>query len=416
MKTENLTIDDVIAKTTECLIGSGLQSVTAWGHYHKFYTMLSKYQHSVGIPHYDLDTIEAFLDLQEKRFKSGEIQAHEFKNIKHVMKTMVDYVANDIIDTPATLRGTRFVLNDTFEHLLVDYLSSRDFHPNTQDDVVWAIRRFLYYLEQIGHKTLRCITDEHVRKFLILMSERLASGSLKNMMCYLRKFGDFAYQGGYSAFHFAPLFAVTIQRENRIYPVLTDEELERILCQVDTNTVLGKRDMAMIMFGVTTGMRAIDIVNLRLSDIDWLRGEIRLVQKKTGKQATLPLMPKAGEATKEYILNGRPESTSEYIFLTTKYPIRKLTDDTTFGYMFGKYQRMAGVEHKPFDGKGFHSLRRKIATKMIVSGVPVTTVSQVLGQLKMDSARQYLVFDTESLRVCALGLDGIELAGGVFHG
>ncbi len=83
--------------------------------------------------------------------------------------------------------------------------------------------------------------------------------------------------------------------------------------------------------------------------------------------------------------------------------------------MFGKYERMAGIERKPFDGKGFHSLRRRIATKMIVSGVPVTTVSQVLGQMEMDSAKQYLVFDVENLRECAIGLDGIEVAGGVFH-
>ena len=76
---------------------------------------------------------------------------------------------------------------------------------------------------------------------------------------------------------------------------------------------------------------------------------------------------------------------------------------------------MAGINRKPFNGKGFHSLRRRIATKMIVSGVQVTTVSQVLGQMKMDSAKQYLVFDMENLKECALGIEGIEVVGGVFH-
>lgn len=76
---------------------------------------------------------------------------------------------------------------------------------------------------------------------------------------------------------------------------------------------------------------------------------------------------------------------------------------------------MAGIKRQPFDGKGFHSLRRRIATKMVIAGVPVTTVSQVLGQMKMDSAKQYLVFDTENLRECAISLAGIEVAGGVFN-
>ena len=80
--------------------------------------------------------------------------------------------------------------------------------------------------------------------------------------------------------------------------------------------------------------------------------------------------------------------------------------------MFGKYQRMAGIERKPFDGKGFHSIRRRIATKMIVSGVPVTTIANVLGQLDIESSKQYLSFDTENLRECALSLKGIEMLGG----
>ena len=296
--------------------------------------MLSRYQHSIGIYGYDLDAIDSFMKKQEDRCHVGEISARELRNIRRVMKVMIDYVANDIIDTATTAYGTKFVLNEPFEAILAEYLASRTLHPNTKDDVVWAIRRFLYYLDQIGHKTLHCVTDEHVRKYLVLMSERLASGSLKNMMCYLKEFGKFARQNGYADFDFAPMFEVKVRRENKVYPILTDAELERTLAQIDTNTAMGKRDMAMIMLGLTTGMRAIDIVNLRLCDIDWLRGEIRLVQKKTANPVILPLMPKAGESIREYILNGRPECSSEYIFLTTKFPIRKFTDDTTFGYMF----------------------------------------------------------------------------------
>ena len=35
--------------------------------------------------------------------------------------------------------------------------------------------------------------------------------------------------------------------------------------------------------------------------------------------------------------------------------------------------------------------------------------------MKMDSAKQYLVFDTENLRECVISLAGIEVAGGVFN-
>ena len=172
--------------------------------------------------------------------------------------------------------------------------------------------------------------------------------------------------------------------------------------------------MAMILLGVSTGMRAADIVNLKLHDIDWLNGELHLVQNKTSNPVVLPLMRNVGEALKDYILNARPDISSEYVFLTTRFPIRKLSEGTSLAFIFEKYEEMAGIERKPFDGKGFHSLRRRIATKMVIAGVPVTTVSQVLGQMKMDSAKQYLSFNTENLRECAISLDGIEIDGGVF--
>ena len=97
------------------------------------------------------------------------------------------------------------------------------------------------------------------------------------------------------------LFAdVKIRRENKIYPVISDHELERTLAQINTKSLVGKRDMAMILLGVSTGMRAADIVNLKLHDIDWLNGELHLVQNKTANPVVLPLMRNVGEALKDY--------------------------------------------------------------------------------------------------------------------
>ena len=79
------------------------------------------------------------------------------------------------------------------------------------------------------------------------------------MMCYLREFSKFVARKGYSDFDMTALFSVRIRRESKIYPVMSDKELELILKQVDTKTDMGKRDMAMLMLAATTGLRAIDI-------------------------------------------------------------------------------------------------------------------------------------------------------------
>jgi integrase len=60
------------------------------------------------------------------------------------------------------------------------------------------------------------------------------------------------------------------------------------------------------MLGVVLGLRACDVKALRLTDIDWRRGEICIVQHKTGKPLALPLTTDVGEALKDYILHARP--------------------------------------------------------------------------------------------------------------
>ncbi|EOS23910.1 hypothetical protein C806_02696 [Lachnospiraceae bacterium 3-1] len=71
--------------------------------------------------------------------------------------------------------------------------------------------------------------------------------------------------------------------------MLTKDEIQRTVAQVDRSTVMGKRDYAIILLSARNGLRGSDIINLKLTDV--------------------------GEALKEHILNGRPDSHSEFIFL-----------------------------------------------------------------------------------------------------
>ena len=84
------------------------------------------------------------------------------------------------------------------------------------------------------------------------------------------------------------------------------------------------------------------------------------------------------------------------------------------GYTYAKYQQKAGIERRPFDGKGFHSLRRMLAKDMTVAGIPVTTTAQILGHSNLNTVKQYISLDTVHLKECALDFRGIEVAGGVF--
>ncbi len=416
MERSQLTIDELIIETMEALISAGLKSTSGWGSYQRYYKTISKFFHQSGVTQYDADTITAYLKMVDERYERQEITYQYYLNLHHVAKVLVDYASEDVIISTRRPNGTKFRLCERYEAILADYLKSQAFHPNTSDDIEWAIRRFFYYLEQIGHFSLHTVKEEHIRRFIISMSQQMTDGSLKNVLSYLNEFSAFLHKEGLCDVNYIPLFSAKIRREYKIRSYLTDDELRRILAQIDTSTIRGKRDMAMIRLGITTGLRAVDIINLRLCDIDWMKGEIKLIQSKTGASVALPLLPEAGEAIKEYILSGRPESPSDFIFLTTKYPVRKLADGTSLGYVFEKYEQLAGIRRAAFDGKGFHALRRTVARKMVISGVPITTISQILGHLELDSAKQYLSFDSANLKLCALDFSGIEMEGGaLFH-
>ena len=84
---------------------------------------------------------------------------------------------------------------------------------------------------------------------------------------------------------------------------------------IETETPCGKRDYAMVLLAVSTGLRCCDIVALRLDEVDWRRDEIRLVQAKTATPLVLPLSALAGNAVAEWILYGRPDCDAPEVFV-----------------------------------------------------------------------------------------------------
>ena len=116
-----------------------------------------------------------------------------------------------------------------------------------------------------------------------------------------------------------------------------------------------------------------------------------------------------GAAIQDYILNGRPQNHCSELFLRCAAPKTAIEAASSVGTMFKDYQRLAGIERQPFDGKGFHGLRRRLAKKLLVSGSSLTMVAQVLGQEDMQSALQYLALDTGNLKECAMSFGGIPV-------
>lgn len=169
---------------------------------------------------------------------------------------------------------------------------------------------------------------------------------------------------------------------------------------VDRGNPTGKRDYAMLIMTARLGLRVGDVRTLNFSSVDWAKKTISITQQKTGKFLELPLPDDVGWAIIDYLKNGRPKCDNNAIFVshTTPYDIL----NPIAGNLVAKYMRKAGIETPQNRTCGMHTLRHSLATGMLNEGVPLPTISSVLGHADITSTESYLRVDIPGLRKCAL--------------
>lgn len=409
MTKQPLPVTELFSSIMELLEQAGYAKHALWGNMYGSLRSVVSFYHEKRLSDYDPSVTHEFLQTVEKRYREGDIGREYYNAQKRAARKFEMFHSTGTLSWECTKRKSKYRLNEEYSRLLEAFLSSRDFHDNTKWDFAWAVRRYLSFLQEKGIPSLDRASINDSREFVISASTSMSAGSLHNLLCYVRQFHIFLKDSGEKAPDSVSLFSYHVPRKMPVRGYVSDEELAAIIGQIDTSTSMGKRDKGIIMLGATTGLRAVDIVKLKLTDIDWLRGEIHVSQSKTGGMLYLPLLQEAGEAIKDYILNGRPDSDVSEIFLREKAPFVSMSSGVAIGYMFDSYCRKAGIDRKPFDGKGFHGLRRRLAKNMLVSGTPVTTIAQVLGHQNLGTAKQYLSLDSQNLKACALDFSCVPL-------
>jgi site-specific recombinase XerD len=190
------------------------------------------------------------------------------------------------------------------------------------------------------------------------------------------------------------------RRPKPLPSIYSGDEVSRLLSSIDRTTNMGRRDYAFIMLAAHLGLRSSDIVNLSFEDIDHDTETIEIVQVKTEQPIKLVMNGDVGEAIDDYIKDGRPESSSEKIFLSSRAPYMPITAAAGYGIV-RHYFSLAGISAQG-RRRGPHALRSSFATALVRSDVPYAVVQKALGHEDPDSAKHYVRVDVRRLRVCAL--------------
>ena len=158
---------------------------------------------------------------------------------------------------------------------------------------------------------------------------------------------------------------------------------------------------------MSCGIRACDLIKLRLSDIDWDNETITFKQSKTGNQVFLPLTTAIGNTIARYISEERPNAQSDYLFLRSLAPFTPLTDHASCHAIVSRVLKKAGLE-KGNRIYGMHMLRHNAASTMVRNEVPIETIAAILGHSTPDTTDIYITTDETRLRECVLPMVDIS--------
>jgi integrase/recombinase XerD len=259
------------------------------------------------------------------------------------------------------------------------------------------VRPFLAGREEAGELALADLTAGKVTAFVLAACPGRPKGTAKLTVTALRSLLGFLHAEGLIS---EPLGqhvpAVASWRLAGLPRALEPGRVAALLASCEQNTVVGRRDFAILTLLVRLGLRAGEVAALSLDDISWRSGEIT-VRGKGGRAERLPLPADVGEALAAYLADGRPVpfEDARQVFLRVRAPHRGLASGGVTAAVCRAGQR-AGI------GRVFaHRLRHSAATGMLAAGAPLTEIGQVLRHRRLASTTIYAKADIQALQVLA---------------
>jgi site-specific recombinase XerD len=283
----------------------------------------------------------------------------------------------------------------------VPYLrSERGLREATIDHHVHYVRHLEHYLRATGRVDVRRLTPSLLREFIEEASRRLSTASIAGICDSVRTFLRYL--------HREQILARDLSRaieRPRIYHAaqvprsIPWEQTERLLRQIDRRGGVGRRDFAIVLLLVTYGLRAREIAALRLDDIDWRSGILRIPERKGGHSTHYRLTPAVGDALADYIEHVRPRTQARQVFFGVFAPYRPLRHYSV-SQRTSYWLKRAGIA---VPRAGSHTLRHTVVQRLLDQGFSLKQIGDYVGHRSPDSTQTYAKIDLGHLREIATG-------------
>lgn len=402
---DSLVLDDLIKSVLQEIGEFGLGSAT-FAQYQRAYGILRKFaaQRESGV--FSDRLIEGFLSDIKDRHRTGAIGRGRRDHLRRASLLLREYAETRSLSwKPYTFQLHPMPTSEEFLGLyesFVDNLQSCNRSQNTIQSCTYTTRQFLLFLEHHNCTSLALASTAMVPTFFQHMRSTYRPTSMRVVASNMRSFLGFC-----EAHELLSAVPSRCLRHKPIIPILSDQEHDALKALLQCNQV-SFRDKSIILLALRTGLRSIDILNIRLSDIDWINDAITIRQSKTGVPFKLPLTTDVGNALSAYLLDERPATNTLRVFVRSIAPFTPLSGHSACYAVVRRAFQRAGIRVGS-ERKGVHLLRHSAASRMLSKGVPIATISSLLGHADKTSTDIYLSTDRERMRECALDLAAVPV-------
>ena len=285
------------------------------------------------------------------------------------------------------------------EHGFAQYLSQeRGLSRATLVNYIPLIRRFLSERFKTNKVQLDELCPADVTTFILRYVPSVKRSTAKLMATSLRAFFRYLHLRGKIATDLAE-FVPTVAdwRLSDLPKSLESEQIECLLKSCDQSNKVGQRDYTILLLLARLGLRAGEIVAMRLDDLNWEAGDL-IIRGKGSRKDRLPIPCDVGKALATYLQHGRPVCSTRRVFIRIKAPYQGFSSSVAICNIVHRALLPANIQTS---NKGAHLLRHSLATQMLRKRASLTEIGEILRHQLPSTTEIYTKVDIVSLRSLA---------------
>jgi site-specific recombinase XerD len=298
-----------------------------------------------------------------------------------------------------------------FAALLDEYLAFLAHHRGLREATLYFHRRwgrqFLAHLaSHLPDGDVRALTIAIIDDFTRPLARAVGRGTQSQLVQVVRGLLRHLHRTGRTGQDWSRFVQVPRRYRLATLPAtISLDEVRRLLAAVDQDSAVGRRNHAILLLLAVYGLRAREVVDLRVDDIDWRARLLRVRRSKTGRPLVLPLTAAVEQAVVAYLRDDRPQTQAREIFVRHHgAPVAFRRSSLVYALVRKAFDRaQVHAMHR-----GPHVLRHALATHLVQRGFPLKTVGDLLGHRHPDSTLIYTKLAIEDLRDVALEVPEFE--------